>query len=792
MNTMVDRTMRELPRRSERQVWLERLTNLLETDSLANIERLTALWRHSGVSRNSSSPKIQQLVVALERPGLTYCRDPLQDPELHQLLGHLSGSTLKRDILLEFLSKGTIATAREGLDYQAFENFALVILYLQYFLFPPSPALEEAVSKIRNKVIQNLEVLSKNGSRLPGSWYTSEFLVTTKRLAEKFAFQQDAQQTRGLSYIYELWVFWLRRININEHGELGESILRTMADTIAICDGPEMSPILLSVATAMSVSLGKFSDDFDEFATDGLMQCMEKSKLVLNAEHSDALFASLAQYMKTVQSKKYLADVSNGFFSLASTFVVKPQERLQFFIKVFRLYQFVCTSRIKNFQKTKSTEASKKTAFQTGISDEASKIQALLESSTQALDSDDTTLKYTGFMALTGLIKGYQLSAYNLSLNKEIDRQLVVGLKHMTPENPIFCDVAILQHRTNHPIYTEIGRISVVLANLLCYTDKPTIQESIERVRSFAINLYTQMDRCSVEFLVYENNQFKELEPLLGDVFKNTVFSVTLIYKTLLERIINDDRPISFAICGDMVESLSRLHYMVTRLGGRGFASYETVTKNLMEKLRNDRQVANRVVKHVLPIRYHDEDMFEASHSIVLSIFENRKQVAGELSAYYSSLILQQYPKYLNIDQLREAYTVMMLGLSQSDDAVAWSCLTKLIQEIEGFSEACGQNQSDQINDGENTAQNAALYLARGHLLLTLFDQIKSVNLVLLESLLKTIKHLLITEPKSPGRDAICKALYDNVSSGLDYTKKDSTIKWYLKLMQDLGEDVRP
>ncbi|KAK9696267.1 hypothetical protein K7432_012572, partial [Basidiobolus ranarum] len=718
--------------------------------------------------------------------------------------------------------------------------------------------------------------------------------------------QQSAHSTRGLSYIFDLWAFWLRRISRNEHGELGESIVKTMIDTIPLCDDPEMNSILLSTATAMSVSLVKFSDDFDELTGDGLMQCIEQAKVTISADQSDPLFASLAQYLKTAQSKKRMFDISTEFLSLAKTLAIMSNERLEYFIKIFRLYQFVSTSRIKPYQKNSATKA--KSAFHSGVPEESSKIQILLDSSRLAMESDENTMKRIGFMALTGLVKGYQLSPSNLSLSKEIDYELMRSLKQMTPEDPIFCDVedqdlisfvsgqclskrlpterdnlntkslvqvlvntlfygdnalgfsyldsliyappaknesylrtvALLQKRTKHPIYAEVGRISVVLANLLCQTDKPTIQESIDKIRSFAINLYTEMDRCSVDFLVYENNQFKELEPPLGDMFKNTIFSVTLIYKTLLERIINDDRPISFAICGDMVESLSSLHYMVVRLGGRGFASYETVTKNLMEKLRSDKDIANRVVKNIVPIRYYDEvernplrrsrllfyfnlvditmdvlddnlvkqdilpsiypylntnqyqDMFEASHSIVLSIFENKKQVAGELSAYYSSLILTQYPKYLNIEQLREAYTVMMLGLSQSDDAIAWSCLTKLIQEIEGFSEPCTPNQTEPSKDDPNPEQSAALYLARGHLLLTLFDQIKSVNLVLLESLLKTIKHLLLTEPKSAGRDAICKALYDNVSNGLDYTKKESTIKWYLNLMKDLGENIRP
>ncbi|KAK9760217.1 hypothetical protein K7432_016011 [Basidiobolus ranarum] len=294
--------MQELPRNFERQVWLERLASLLELDQLPYIERLTTLWRHSGVSRSTLTAQTQQI----ERPGLTYCRDPFQEPQLHQVFHHLDNIELSRKILLQYLSTGTVNIARDGLDYGDFEGFALVILYLQYFLFPsPSAELEDAVSKIQNQVwpvkcyklkqstwssafteanlrvynckssmdadgisqsniylnellefirlrkleegallsssklsnedlqklgkalascffaviefagnsdwivVQNLQVLSKNGARLPGSWYTSEFLSTTKNLAERFSTPQSAHSTRGLSYLFDLWAFWL-------------------------------------------------------------------------------------------------------------------------------------------------------------------------------------------------------------------------------------------------------------------------------------------------------------------------------------------------------------------------------------------------------------------------------------------------------------------------------------------------------------------------------------------------------------------------------------------------------
>lgn len=165
---------------------------------------------------------------------------------------------------------------------------------------------------------------------------------------------------------------------------------------------------------------------------------------------------------------------------------------------------------------------------------------------------------------------------------------------------------------------------------------------------------------------------------------------------------------------------------------------------------------------------------------------------------------------------MRTAYSTVIKFTSETDDALCWLCLDKLIKKIESITppskelgddstkslksdpaestssnssdsskSSPGQNKEDPTsnvtldNDPEKI-QNAALYLRRGHLLLTLIDQVQFVNLIFIETLLTKIKEFLEAEPIGIGKLALKKVLFDTLSTGLDYTKKDVCVRWWL------------
>ncbi|CAJ0873795.1 8799_t:CDS:2 [Entrophospora sp. SA101] len=173
------------------------------------------------------------------------------------------------------------------------------------------------------------------------------------------------------------------------------------------------------------------------------------------------------------------------------------------------------------------------------------------------------------------------------------------------------------------------------------------------------------------------------------------------------------------------------------------------------------------------------------------------------------------YPDLLTVGQLRAAYSIVIRSLSETDDALAWVCLEKLIKAIENLpttdniysdtnsniihsiNNILKKNNSSSNNNLQPTnspfinqliksnnekfiIESAALLFHRGHLLLTLIDQIKSVNLIFLKTLLLKIKNFLTNEPNSISKNAIQKVLFDALSTDLDYTKKEAGVKWWL------------
>ncbi|CAB4381360.1 unnamed protein product [Rhizophagus irregularis] len=228
----------------------------------------------------------------------------------------------------------------------------------------------------------------------------------------------------------------------------------------------------------------------------------------------------------------------------------------------------------------------------------------------------------------------------------------------------------------------------------------------------------------------------------------------------------------------------------------------------------------NYLENHILPafdkilLNNDDDNIFESANAVILSIFYNQKRVIKELSLYYCNYILSMYPSKIDIRQLRIAYTAVLKSLSDIDDTLVWLCLDILIKKIESISNpntgSISQNttnkdleqqlinQQEQINqklkvfeqkkqDEQENLVKAILYLKKGHLLLTLIDQIKSINLIFMENLLTKIKEFFKQEKENEiksnsniGLFALQKVLFDVLSNEIDYTKKNVGVNWWL------------
>jgi hypothetical protein len=230
-------------------------------------------------------------------------------------------------------------------------------------------------------------------------------------------------------------------------------------------------------------------------------------------------------------------------------------------------------------------------------------------------------------------------------------------------------------------------------------------------------------------------------------------------------------------------------------------------------------------------LKNDQRDLFESAHSVVMSVFLTNKRIAQQVAPFYSNLLIQHFPEQINIDQLRAAFTTMIRSLSGTEDALAWLCVEKLLEKIQQYDDKLAevttaiqsgverreaeealvdvatsvqQNQRPQesavhlsslgiLTPSKASAAASMVTLERqkerGQLLLALFDQLSSLNLVFVETLGLKIRELIVKEPSPIGRRALLKCLLDVIGGpAVDHTKRDWAVKWYLNLVNEFGQ----
>lgn len=225
-------------------------------------------------------------------------------------------------------------------------------------------------------------------------------------------------------------------------------------------------------------------------------------------------------------------------------------------------------------------------------------------------------------------------------------------------------------------------------------------------------------------------------------------------------------------------------------------------------------------------LKNDQKDLFESAHSVVMSVFLTNKRIAKNVAPFYSNLLLAHFPREINIDQLRAAFTTMIRSLSETEDALAWLCVEKLLERIQQYDREIAELA--QVVEAPVVSEEKALVSVatdlsrdltpqatpslvttiatsvtkpsvspmrllelqkeRGQLLLALFDQLSSLNLVFVETLGHKIRELLVQETSATARQALLKCLLDVIGGPqVDHTKRDWVVKWYLELVNDFG-----
>ncbi|CAG8493717.1 21699_t:CDS:2 [Cetraspora pellucida] len=289
-------------------------------------------------------------------------------------------------------------------------------------------------------------------------------------------------------------------------------------------------------------------------------------------------------------------------------------------------------------------------------------------------------------------------------------------------------------------LFKEQSKISLGMSKLVQVVEKEDISILLSDIYFFSHLLFLRWELCPLSLI--EGGEYLEGFPGHKKVFRS-----------VLDRILDDETEPTFVLM-----NCKPLFGKNTPTQRNRITYYLLVTENLM-KVLDDNIVEHHVLPFINPYLQDNSDilLFESAHSAILGLFSNMKRVANELALFYCNLLLESYPKLIHVSQLRVAYTTVIESLSCTDSELTSLCLNKLIKRIEDTPISVSTPASNVKNDDE--IQTIASYLNRGHLLLTLIDQ---------------------AEQDGIGKQAIKKALFNALSTGLDYTKKDTGVKWWL------------
>ncbi|KAF9301697.1 hypothetical protein BGZ74_006371 [Mortierella antarctica] len=381
---------------------------------------------------------------------------------------------------------------------------------------------------------------------------------------------------------------------------------------------------------------------------------------------------------------------------------------------------------------------------------------------------------------------------------------------------------------------------------------------------------------------------------MLFQVFKTLLFAYTMIFGAVVEKSSTEPVPARLVSHLDylILDSYAYLYFTTYKLGPGGFQVYEELITTVLTRMvaaetpvdpqlnsslqGNHHVLLNKTLEAMMPkaelgygdvvmesrtlyfmnllerlmpaieesfledkllalvypylLKNDQKDLFESAHSVVMSVFLTNKRIAKNVAPFYSNLLLAHFPREINIDQLRAAFTTMIRSLSETEDALAWLCVEKLLKRIQQYDREIAElaqvveapvvseekalvsvatDLSRDLTPQATPSQLPSLVTTiatsvtkpsvspmrllelqkeRGQLLLALFDQLSSLNLVFVETLGHKIRELLVQETSATARQALLKCLLDVIGGPqVDHTKRDWVVKWYLELVNDFG-----
>ncbi|KAG0332167.1 hypothetical protein BG004_001363 [Podila humilis] len=360
----------------------------------------------------------------------------------------------------------------------------------------------------------------------------------------------------------------------------------------------------------------------------------------------------------------------------------------------------------------------------------------------------------------------------------------------------------------------------------------------VEKSADIAIGLVSHLDYLILDSYAYLHFTTYKLGPGGFQVYEDLITTILTRMVTAETLVVALGPPDSAALQGENhhIQLNKTLKTMIPKAElGYGNVVMESRTlyyMNLLERLMpaiEEGFLKTKLLPLVYPylLKNDQKELFESAHSVVMSVFLTNKRIAKNVAPFYSNLLLAHFPSEISIDQLRAAFTTMIRSLSETEDALAWLCVESLLNKIKWYDQeiAVSLAANEEVAAGESSIQEEALVKVasdlslqnlspqesaksdpgsasqlseplrllelqkeRGQLLLALFDQLSSLNLVFVETLGAKIRQLLAQESSVVARQALLKCVMDVIGGPqVDHTKRDWAIKWYLGLVNEFG-----
>ncbi|UZJ55456.1 hypothetical protein CBS101457_004776 [Exobasidium rhododendri] len=267
----------------------------------------------------------------------------------------------------------------------------------------------------------------------------------------------------------------------------------------------------------------------------------------------------------------------------------------------------------------------------------------------------------------------------------------------------------------------------------------------------------------------------------ITSTFGSTAFDAfRRVFYEALEVLVRDEQA-----CVNLVELLAPERTDSSLQDNRGRRAAVTYYFDVVEQSMvalPDEMVVNDILPFVEEYLGHAEhqDSFESSHSVVLSIFATQKSCVCELTPYYIDLLLQNFPKHLQEDQLLHTYSTVINATSDKSDTVTWYSLEVLWKEIEDERRRISK-------EGKDTEKGTESATRRRQLSYVYVAQIPNINLVLLRSLLAKVKSLILQEEaSSEERSLMCGKVFDCMGE-LDASTREEGLRWWLEERKAFG-----